>query len=160
VGGHQAVARQTIELGSLDIEIDQDSLSAFVQSSAHVAQLDKLIAKSMNGTVRPGVDDEFIGRQVAELVGLNFYSIADLNNYVQANWDLLGRFLEHRLSLIHHTPRSGRTPVPRGIALYYVGMLRYAQDLLAGRDVRSAFSGTNPDGVVESLLSASSHKAD
>ena len=134
VGGHQAVARQTIGLGALDIEIDQDSLSAFVRSSAQVAQLDKVIAKSMNGTVRKGVDNEFIGREVAQLVALHFDSIADLHDYLQANWDLLVRFLDHRLSLIQHTPRSGRTPVPRGIALYYVGILRYAQELLAGHE--------------------------
>jgi putative GTP pyrophosphokinase len=160
VDGHQAAARQDVRKGALGIEIDQDSLTAFVQSSEQIALLDHVIAKSMNGTVRSAVDEEFIGRQAAQLVELHFRTIKELDDYIRANDDLLAGFIDRRLSLIRHTPRSRRTPVPRGIALYYVGMLRYAQDLLAGHAAASVYAGINHDSLLESLLSASADERD
>ena len=154
VKAHQVTATDEIEKGKLAIPMDQDSLSAFVRASVQVGQLDRIIARSMNGAVEERVDGEFLGRQAVLLADLGFHNIEELSDYIGIQWDLLKRFTEHRLSLIRHTPRSGRTPVPIGIAVYYAGMLRYAQALSTGNEDGVAYSGISSDSLLHSLRAA------
>jgi putative GTP pyrophosphokinase len=152
----QVTASKTIERGSLGIEIDQDSLYAFVDANKLIRELDQMIARSMNGVVRPGVDDEFMGRQAVRIGNLGFRSIEDLSNYLSEHLDLLRGFIAERLSLMRHTPRIGRTPVPRGITLHYLGLLRYAQYLQAGNPAAAdpTYPGTSPESLLQSLRAA------
>jgi putative GTP pyrophosphokinase len=154
VNANQATASETIEKGALAIEIDQDSLSAFVQASQQVRDLDGIIASDMNGAVQQRVDGEFLGRQAALLVELGFHSIEELSNYISTQWELLKSFTEQRLSLIRDMPRRTRPQVPTGIAVYYAGMLRHAQDLSTGNEGGSAYSGISADSLLHSLTVA------
>lgn len=156
VSAHQAAARKTIEQGALAIEIDQDSLSAFVRSRAQIRQLDRAIAKSMNAALQNRIDEAFVGRQAGQLTELGFASIEELSKYLDEEWDILKRFIHDRLSRMQHTPRNKRLPVPMGIALYYAGLLRHAQEVQAGHNGGSAYSGISTDSVLRSLESARS----
>lgn len=133
IGQHQDEAQVSVEEGSLGIEIDQDSLSAFVQSSLQVAQLDRVIARSRGVTVQDHVDKQFLGRQAEQLVASGFHSIQELSNYLGQNEELLARFAERWLALADGLARTGRVPVPIGITLYYAGVLRRAQDMDEGK---------------------------
>jgi GTP pyrophosphokinase len=155
IDAHQAAASKTVQNGSLAaLEIDQDSLSAFAQASKRIGELDNLIASSVNGAVQLRVDGEFMGRQAVQLVELGFHSIEELSNYLDTQWDLLGRFTAQRLSLIGYRTRSVRAPVPIGIALYYAGMLRHAQDLSTGDERGTAYAGISSDSLLHSLRTA------
>ena len=59
IDNHQATAKEAIEPGGLSIEIDQDSLSAFVQSSPQTATLEKVIANISNAPVSKRLDEQF-----------------------------------------------------------------------------------------------------
>lgn len=155
IGEHQSAASETIEQGALGIEIDQDSLSAFVLASDRLRQLSELIARSMNSTVQDRPDAEFMGRQAVQLVALGFHSIADLNGYVDKNHDLLQRFTLDRLGLVEHTPRAGRSRVPAGVALHYVGLLRSAQEMQAGNENIVGHAGIGRESLLLSLRAAS-----
>ncbi len=154
VSAHQTAARATIEQGALAIEIDQDSLSAFVQSHPRIGQLDRSIARSMHCILQNRVDDEFMGRQAAQLTELGFANIEELSNYLEREWEVLDRFTHDRLSRMRHTPRSTRTPVPMGISLYYVGLLRHVQEVEAGNNGGLTYSGIGIDSLRRSLAVA------
>ena len=108
----------------------------------------------MNGAVQQYVDGEFMGRQAVQLVEVGFHSIEELSNYIRTQWDLLRRFTDQRLSLIAPAPRTGRAPVPIGITLYYVGMLKHAQDLSTGNEGGTAYSGISAESLLHSLSTA------
>jgi putative GTP pyrophosphokinase len=154
IGEHQAAARATIKQGSFSIEIDQDSLSAFVQSSSETAKLDRIIAKYRNASVQKRVDKQFLGRQAGQLVELGFHSIEDLSDYLDENSDLLAKFIENWLSLTGQAPRIGRAPVPVGITLYYAGALKYTQELVNGNNAATAYSASSPDLLRQALRAA------
>ena len=158
VNKHQESIKATIGTGALSIEIDQDSLSAFVRKDKRIVQLDGFIAKAMNGVMQRQVDDEFIGQQAARLADLDFTSIEDLSNYLDHEWDVLGRFVDNRLSNMAHAPRNKRVPVPVGITLYYAGLLRHAQELRRGNKGIAAYSGVSADSLRSSLESANGRK--
>jgi putative GTP pyrophosphokinase len=153
VDAHQVTASETIGQGTLGIEIDQDSLSAFVISSKQVRQFDRFVTTSLNGILSQRLDNEFIGRQAVALVNRGFHSVEDLSNYLDGQRDLLENFFNQWLSLMD-TPRSGRTPVPLGVTLYYLEMLKYAQDLLAGNEEGAPHSGIGSDLLMQSLRAA------
>ena len=155
IGEHQAVAHATIGQGSFGIEIDQDSLIAFVQSSPRIAQLDRLIAEYRHSTVQKHVDQQFLDRQVGQLGELGFQSIRDVSSYLDARAGLLARFIKQWLSRTEQTPRLGRVPVPVGIALYYAGALRYAEESEAGA-AGDGYAGTSADLLREALRAARS----
>lgn len=156
IAAHQTVARETIQQGALAIEIDQDSLSAFVQSRQQIRQLDRAIARATNCTLRNRIDEEFMGRQAAHLTGLGFASIEELSNYLDQEWELLKSFVNALLSRMEHTPRNKRLPLPMGIGLYYVVLLRRAEELRSGNDEGSVNSGIGADFLLRSLESAES----
>jgi putative GTP pyrophosphokinase len=151
VSKHQETTREIIENGALGIEIDQDSLSAFVLQYTEIGRLDNAIARAMSGAVLKRLDDEFIGVQAAQLTELGFASLEELGNYLDREWDVLKKFIHDRLSRIQHTPRSMRTPVPTGITLYYVGMLRHIQRVLKGEPGASAYSDISVESLRHSL---------
>jgi putative GTP pyrophosphokinase len=150
-GQHQSTASETIEQGSLEIEIDQDSLSAFALASPQLRQLGEEIARHMNGTVQDQPDGEFIRRQAVQLKALGFHSIEDLSNFINKNRDALERFTLDRLRLIEHKPRVGRVLVPVGVTLHYVGMFKSAQELRAGNDLIQAYAGISHESLLQSL---------
>jgi putative GTP pyrophosphokinase len=154
VGEHQVTAQATINEGGFGIEIDQDSLSAFVRSSPRIAQLDEVIARYRNASVQKRIDKQFLGRQVGQLVELGFPKIEDLSNYLDEHGDLLKKFTEHWLALTDQGPRAGRTPVPVGITLYYAGALKYTQELADGKEAGAAYSANNPDLLRQALRAA------
>jgi putative GTP pyrophosphokinase len=154
VGRHQDNIRETIGNGALGIEIDQDSLSAFVRQESRIGQLDRSIAKELNGVMQRQVDEEFMGRQAAHLVELDFASIEDLSNYLHSEWEVLRRFVNNRLSNMTHAPRNKRVPVPVGITLYYAGLVRHAQEVQKGNKGSAAYSGISIDSLRSSLESA------
>jgi putative GTP pyrophosphokinase len=141
---YQAEAQDTIDQGSLGIEINQDSLSTFVQSSQQIEQLDKLIAGFSKTTVQRRVDTQYLGRQAVQLVELGFHFINEFSNYLEANSALLVKFTEHWLSHTDQAPRAGRAPVPAGITLYYAGALKATQGEHSGDTTAKAFTA-NPE---------------
>jgi putative GTP pyrophosphokinase len=149
---YQDAAQDTIERGALSIDINQDSLSAFVQSSAVVARLDKAIARSRRAVVQKKVDKQFLGRQAGQLGELGFHSIEDLSDYLGQHTALLARFTERWLELSSEAARMWRVPVPIGITLYYVGALRYADELSNGNSPGEAYSTHNPSLMRQALL--------
>jgi putative GTP pyrophosphokinase len=151
VSKHQETTREIIENGTLGIEIDQDSLSAFVRQYPEIGQLDNAIAKAMGGSVLKRLDDEFIGVQAAQLTELGFASLEGLGNYLDTERDVLKRFIHDRLSRIQRTPRNMRTPVPIGVTLYYVGMLKHIQRLLRNEPGGSAYSDISIESLRHSL---------
>jgi ppGpp synthetase/RelA/SpoT-type nucleotidyltranferase len=151
IGKHQSTMSETIEQGSLEIEIDQDSLSAFALASQQLQQLGEEIARHMNGAVQDRPDGEFMGRQAVQLKAIGFHSIEDLSNYISKNRDVLEGFTLDRLRLIEHKPRVGRVPVPAGVALHYVGMLKSAQELQAGNNLIQAYAGISHESLLQSL---------
>lgn len=155
VSAHQKAARETIEQGALAIPVDQDSLSAFVQSQPRIGRLDRAIAKSMHCVLQNRVDEEFMGRQAAQLIELGFANIAELSDYLDREWEVLKRFIHDRLSPMSPT-RSMRPPVPMGISLYYAGLLRHAQEVEAGNNGGLTYSGIRIDSLQRSLAAAKS----
>jgi ppGpp synthetase/RelA/SpoT-type nucleotidyltranferase len=151
---HQAVSREAIDQGVLSIAIDQDSLSAFVQSSQQIWKLDRAIAKSINGTVQNRADKEFMSRLAPPLAELGFASIEELGSYLDKEWEMLKKFIHDRLAHIERAPRSKQPPVPMGITLYYAGLLKHAQEVQAGNNGCSAYSGISTDSLMRSLESA------
>jgi putative GTP pyrophosphokinase len=149
---YQGAAQDTIGRGGFSIEIDQDSLSAFVQSSPVVARLDKAIARSRRAVVQKNVDKQFLGRQAGQLGDLGFRSIEDLSGYLDQHAALLGRFTERWLELSNEAARMWRVPVPMGITLYYAGALRYADELSNGKSPGEAYSAHNPGLMRQALL--------
>jgi ppGpp synthetase/RelA/SpoT-type nucleotidyltranferase len=141
VSKHQENIKATIGNGALSIEVDQDSLSAFVRQERRIGQLDRSIAKAMNGVMQRQVDEEYMGRQATRLTDLGFTSIEDLSNYLHSEWELLRRFIDNRLSNTAHAPRNKRVPVPMGITLYYAGLLKHTQEVRQGNDGGVAYSG-------------------
>jgi putative GTP pyrophosphokinase len=156
---NQDEARRTIARGALKIEIDQDSLFAFVQSSRPVTELDGVIARLMNCSVQKRIDREFIGRQAEQLVRVGFQSVEELSEYLGENRPLLEKFIGRWLSLTEHAPRGGRASVPVGITLYYAGMLRYTQGLLEGKEVSDAYPSINTALLVDTLVTATEDAA-
>jgi len=154
VSKHQESIKATIGNGALSIEIDQDSLSAFVRQDRRIGQLDKSIGKAMNGVMQRQVDEEFMGRQAACLVDLDFTSIEELSNYLNSEWEVLKRFVDNRLSNMAHVPRNKRVPVPMGVTLYYAGLLRHAQEVREGNKGSAVYSGISTDSLRSSLESA------
>jgi putative GTP pyrophosphokinase len=151
---HQAAAQETIDQGSFRIEIDQDSLSAFVQSSHWIAQLDQLIAESGKTSVQKRVDKQYLGRQAGQLGEFGFRSIEDLSNYLDENSALLAKFTEHWLAATNQAPRDGRAPVPVGITLYYAGALKATQEENNGNTAAKAFLPNNPELLRHALDAA------
>jgi putative GTP pyrophosphokinase len=153
LAAHQADASATIGKGAWNIEIDQDSLFAFTMASEEVGRIDRFIAKAMNDIMAQRADRSYIGQQAERLVALGFHLIEDLGSYVDEQSDLLKRFVQQRLLLIE-SPRRRRRTVPRGITFYYLGMLRYAQNLLAGTEEESTYPGISDSSLRLSLRSA------
>ncbi|MBV9853926.1 MAG: hypothetical protein JOY82_05300 [Streptosporangiaceae bacterium] len=153
LAAHQASASAIIGKGTWNIEIDQDSLFSFTSASEEVGRIDKFIASAMDGIIAQRPDRSYIGQQAQRLVALGFNSIEDLSSYVDDQSDLLRRFVSYRLSLIE-SPRRRRPTVPRGITFYYLGMLRYAQNLLAGTAEESTYPGIADSSLRLSLRSA------
>jgi putative GTP pyrophosphokinase len=151
---HQVEAQETIEQGSFGIEIDQDSLSAFVQSSQRIVQLDKLIARFRKTSVQKRVDKQYLGRQAGQLVEFGFHSIEDLSNYLDENAALLAKFTEHWLTHTDQAARVGRAPVPVGITLYYAGALKTTQEEHNGNTAVKAFLPSSPDLLRQALDAA------
>jgi ppGpp synthetase/RelA/SpoT-type nucleotidyltranferase len=151
---YQVEAQETIDQGSLGIEIDQDSLSAFVQTSRQIAQLDKLIAGFRRTSVQKRADTQYLGRQAGQLVESGFHSIEDLSNYLDENSALLAKFTEHWLSHTDYAPRVGRASVPVGITLYYVGALKATQGERDGNTAARAFLANNPKLLRQALDAA------
>lgn len=156
IGDHQAVAKETIEQGGLGIEIDQDSLYAFVQSSKRTKQLDDKIADLRHATVKRGVDAQFLGRSAGALKELGFASVQDLSSYLDRNQELLPKFIEHWLRLTNGGPSRGRVPVsvPIGITLYYLGALKYSQVLADGNEVGTEYAQNDQDLLLHALRAA------
>ena len=150
---HQAEAQKTIDQGRFGIEIDQDSLSAFVQSSDRIAQLDKLISRYQNAFVQRHVDKQYLGRQAGLLVESGFHWIEDLSNYLDENSALLAKFTEYWLAHTHQEPGGGRAPVPAGITLYYAAALKTTQEGRNGSTPAKAFLPNNP-GLLRQALDA------
>lgn len=151
---HQDEAQVSVEGGSLGIEIDQDSLSAFVQSSPRVARLDRVIASSRGVTRQDHVDKQFVGRQAEQLVALGFHSIQELSNYLDQHEELLAKFAERWLALADGPARMGRVPVPIGITLYYAGALRHVQDMDEGKAAVRDYWAHSPDLLRQALHEA------
>lgn len=155
IGQHQDEAQVDVEEGKLGIEIDQDSLSAFVQSSGRVAQLDQVIAGGRNVPVQDHIDKQFLGRQAEQLVALGFGSIEELRNYLDRHEKLLAKFTERWLALADGRPRADRrVPVPIGITLYYAGALKYAQDMGDGKTTSRGYWSHSPDLLRQALREA------
>ena len=153
VTAYQEEASETIVQGSWDIEIDQDSLFSFAITSPEVRLLDGYIAGAMQGKIAQRADRSYIGRQAEQLAALGFHRINDVNSYVRKQSDLLKEFVRQRLMLIDG-PQPRRRTVPQGITFYYLAMLKYAEDLLAGADEASIYPGIGDDSLRLSLRSA------
>jgi putative GTP pyrophosphokinase len=151
---YQVKAKTTIDKGSFGLGIDQDSLSAFVQSSERVGRLDRLIAELQKTSMQRRPDKQYLGRRAGELMELGFGSIADLDNYLDENWALLARFTGHWLSLTDQTSRAGRTTVPVGITLYYAEMLKTVQEEGDGNTAAKAFLASKPELLRQALVAA------
>jgi putative GTP pyrophosphokinase len=147
---YQEEASETIEQGSWDIEIDQDSLFSFAISSPEVRQLDNYIANAMPSKLGQRADRSYMGSQAERLTALGFHLISDVSSYIGKQSDLLKRFVHQRLMLIDGPQPRRRTP-PQGITFYYLAMLKYAQNLLEGQDEVSAYPGISDDSLKSSL---------
>jgi putative GTP pyrophosphokinase len=158
IGDHQTTAKEAIEQGGLSIEIDQDSLSAFVQSSPQTVELDKVIAKISNAPVQKRLDDQFLGRVAGQLKEQGFSSFQDLSEYLDGNEELLPKFVKHWLKSADQKPSIGRAPVPvpTGITLWYVGKLKYAQALPAETATSTGNSNSDQDRLRQALRDARS----
>jgi putative GTP pyrophosphokinase len=155
IGQYQDQAQDDIDAGAFSsIEIDQDSLSVFVQSSARIGELDELIARARSTTVQNHVDKQFLGHQAEQLRALGFYAIEDLSNYLEQHRKLLGTFARRWLALADGVTRPSRIPVPIGITLYYAGALRYAQDMADGKPVPRGYRAHQPDLLRQALREA------
>lgn len=154
IGQYQDTTQSAIGAGGFGIEINQDSLSAFVGSSPRIAELDQLIARDRNTTVQHYVDKQFLGHQAEQLVALGFQSIEDLSNYLEQHGELLARFAERWLALADGVGRTGRVAVPIGITLYYAGALRYAQGMDDGKTAGQAYWPHQPELLRAALREA------
>jgi ppGpp synthetase/RelA/SpoT-type nucleotidyltranferase len=125
IGVHRSVAVESIQQWALNMEIDSDSLAAFVEESEEVKKLSDKIAQQMNSTVQAEVDYDFISRQADQLLALGFNSIEELKTYIDVNYEILDRFIEERR--LSPGSRMVRSPVPVGVALHYVGLLKSAR---------------------------------
>jgi ppGpp synthetase/RelA/SpoT-type nucleotidyltranferase len=157
IGGHQATARAKIKEGGLGMDIDQDSLSAFVQSNQQVREFDQLIAKHRHVATSKRLDAQFLGRRAGDLKELGFRVVQDVSTYLDDNRELLGRFVENWLKLTAEGPSRGRAPVPVpvGITLYYLGALRYAQALASGAEPGTEYA-RNDQALLRRALSVAS----
>ncbi|MGD0699451.1 MAG: hypothetical protein ABSA02_06170 [Trebonia sp.] len=158
LAAHRASTSATIGTGSWDVEIDQDSLFSFTVISEEVMRLDRFIANAMDGIIAQRPDRSYIGQQAQRLVALGFDLIEDLNSYADEQSDLLRKFVSTRLSLIE-SPRRRRPAVPRGITFYYLGLLRHAQDLIAGTELAGTEEGSAYPGISDSSLRISLQSA-
>ncbi len=157
-GDHQTTAKETIEQGGLSIEIDQDSLSAFVQSSPQAVALDQVIAKISNAPVTRRLDEQFLGRVAGQLKKQRFRSVQDLSEYLGEYEELLPKFVKHWLKSAGQLPSIKRAPapVPTGITLWYGGKLKYAQTLSAEAAPSGGNSNSDQDRLRQALLDARS----
>jgi GTP pyrophosphokinase len=142
---YQVEAKNVTDKDDFRIGIDQDSLSAFVQSSPQIVELDRLIAKFRKTSVQKRPDKQYLGRQTVQLAELGFHFVEDLSNYLEEKSALLAKFTEHWLSHTDQAPRAGRAPVPVGITLYYAGALKATEEESKGNVAASAFLLNNPE---------------
>ncbi len=128
---HQASARESIQQGSLVIEINQDSLSEFVRSSPQTQRLDAMIGEYQDATVENHVDLQYLGRTAGDLKALGFSAVQDVSSYLDDNREQLPKFTRQWLRLTNESLARSRIPVrvPIGITLYYLGALKYSQAL-------------------------------
>lgn len=148
IKAYQEQTRNAVDTGSLGI--NQDSLSAFVQSSQQVAQLDEKIASLHGTSVQRHLDEQYLGRQAGPLIKSGFQSIDDLSNYLDENSALLAKFTERWLSDTKQT-QGGRVSVSKGITLYYLAALKATRDGRIGTD---AFRASRPEVLRQALRTA------
>jgi putative GTP pyrophosphokinase len=158
LAAHRASTSETIGTGSWDVEIDQDSLFSFTMISEEIMRLDRFIADAVDGILAQRPDRSYVGQQAPRLVAVGFDVIDDLNRYANEQSNLLKKFVSSRPSLID-TQRRRRPAVPRGISFYYLGMLRHAQDLLAGTELAGTEEGSIYPGISDSSLRLSLESA-
>lgn len=131
---HQKAARKTISRGNLDVEIDQDSLYSFIQSSELATALDHAIAESMNRPYAAEAAPAYIGKQAERLLSVGFSTIGELSSYLASQEQLLRTFLKTLIAATQEA-RDKRAPddngiytvTRKGIVLHYAYMLRTAQ---------------------------------
>lgn len=154
IGKYQAEAQETIDQGSLSmIEIDQDSLCAFVESNQRIDELDKLIAGFRKTSVQKRADKQYLGREAGQLVEFGFRSIEDIDNYLEENAALLAKFTEHWLFRTDQAPGERSLAVPAGITLYYARALKSTQEGY-GNTAAEAFLANSPDLLPQALHAA------
>ena len=158
IGNHQTTAKEAIEQGGLSIEIDQDSLYAFVQSSPQTVALDQAIGKISNAQVSRRADEQFLGRVAGFLKEQGFRSVQDLSDYLNDNQELLPEFIKRCLKSADQMPSIGRAPVPVpvGITLWYLGKLKFAENLLAAPAISAGNSNSDQDRLRQALRDARS----
>jgi putative GTP pyrophosphokinase len=154
MGKYQAEAQETIGQGSLSmIEIDQDSLCAFVESNQRITELDELIAGFRKTSVQKRADKQYLGREAGQLVEFGFRSIEDIDNYLEENAALLAKFTEHWLFRTDQAPGERSLAVPAGITLYYARALKTTQEGY-GNTAAEAFLANSPDLLPQALHAA------
>lgn len=146
---YQTQTRNTLDKGRFGV--NQDSLSAFVQSSQQIAQLDNLIAGFHRTSVQKHLDEQYLGRQAGPLIKSGFRSIEDLSNYLDENSALLAKFTERWLSDMKQAPQAGRVPISMGITLYYLAALKATRE---GRIGNEAYRASKPELLRRYLVEA------
>jgi putative GTP pyrophosphokinase len=134
---HQASSAAVIAQGQLSAEIDQNSLHSFLESDTRVYSLDVFIAEAIQHLYLNQVQREYVGRLVPQLLSVDFRTIDELSKYLDSESNLLRKFSTEWIATSRRVTAKERTesmpPVPRGVAIYYVYLLKRAQLMLSDK---------------------------
>lgn len=147
LSAHQRNSRDVINDGNLDIELDQDSLFSFVQSNPQVAILDGIVTEDTARAVNTNVARSYYGTIVERLVAAKFNTVADVSEFMDSNSGILEAFVKEYVPYFEQVwsadDETERAPIPRGMSLHLVGLLRCTLlegqgDLIAGTEYSPA----------------------
>jgi putative GTP pyrophosphokinase len=144
---HQADSTETIGSGDLNVDIDQDSLYSFVETSRQIEALDIEVARAMKRPMPDEIMRGFIGKQVEQLTSVGFHTIAEISDFLRSQNKLIIACAEEWARAIG-APGDG-VALSRGVTLVYIFIVQKGRQDLAdeatddddsGRKVRSAYA--------------------
>jgi len=125
LGEYQRSSEEAITKGDLQIGIDRDSLSSFIQSG-RIRDLDQLVTHSVGREYGDFVSPPYIDKLVNALVRNGFRTIEDIGDFLDQTRGLYIEFVGQWVKAGRRRRHPG-SKTPAGISIFYVILLREAE---------------------------------
>ncbi|MEU4661683.1 hypothetical protein AB0F83_08025 [Micromonospora chalcea] len=134
---HRAKVSRAVDDRDLSLEIDRDSISAYIASSVLLRELEMKLRDSLGG-VRAAGGLGFSSHRASDLQAVGIRTLERLDALLQENGEVLWRFARNWWSRPEAARRGNKVTVPDGVLLFYLALLEATK--VAGKAQREALA--------------------